>query len=92
MPTRRILDSEDIPTWKRNKCSHPEHGPPTMMVFKPGTYEHECPACGKKTTFTVRAACWASDRYEREDIPDDIGIARRFTVGDFALHAKGDGS
>jgi hypothetical protein len=24
------------------------------MVFKPGTYEHECSACGHKVTFTVQ--------------------------------------
>lgn len=34
-------------------CLHPEHNPPTMIVLKPGTYEYTCPACGKKTTFTV---------------------------------------
>lgn len=34
-------------------CAHPEHNPPSMMVFEPGTYEHTCPACGKKKVFTV---------------------------------------
>lgn len=34
-------------------CLHPEHKPPKHMVFQPGTYEHTCPGCGQKTTFTV---------------------------------------
>ena len=34
-------------------CNHPEHNPPNMMVLEPGTYQHTCPACGKKTIFTV---------------------------------------
>lgn len=34
-------------------CSHPEHYPPSNMVFEPGIYEHTCPACGKRTEFTV---------------------------------------
>jgi hypothetical protein len=24
-----------------------------MMVFQPGTYEHECPGCGHKVVFVV---------------------------------------
>jgi len=35
-------------------CRHPEHNPPNMRVYKPGTYEHECPKCGSKIEFTVR--------------------------------------
>jgi hypothetical protein len=48
MPTRKIaeLTQEEL-------CTHPEHNPPQHMVFSPGTYEHECPACGKKTIFVV---------------------------------------
>lgn len=34
-------------------CSHPEHNPPSMRVFEPGVYEHTCPKCGAKKTFTV---------------------------------------
>jgi hypothetical protein len=30
-------------------CNHREHNPPSMMVLKPGTYEHTCPGFGKKT-------------------------------------------
>ena len=47
MPTRKIADSPPRP------CRHPDHNPPGMRVFKPGTYEHTCPACGKKLVFTV---------------------------------------
>jgi|HubBroStandDraft_4_1064222.scaffolds.fasta_scaffold64215_2 hypothetical protein len=34
-------------------CRHPEHNPPGYQVFRPGIYEHACPGCGKKQTFTV---------------------------------------
>lgn len=34
-------------------CSHPEHYPPSHMVLPPGRYEHTCPACGRRTEFTV---------------------------------------
>jgi len=34
-------------------CSNPEHEPPHHMVYEPGTYEHVCPGCGKKTVFEV---------------------------------------
>ena len=37
----------------KSHCKHPEHDPPKMMVFEPGTYEHECPGCGKKIVFRV---------------------------------------
>jgi hypothetical protein len=39
----------DVP----HPCSHPEHNPPSHMVYKPGVYEHTCPGYGKKTVFTV---------------------------------------
>jgi|WetSurMetagenome_2_1015567.scaffolds.fasta_scaffold774547_3 hypothetical protein len=35
-------------------CTHPEHTPPSHMVFSPGEYEHTCPACGNKIRFTVQ--------------------------------------
>lgn len=46
MPTIKIAEPEKI-------CTHPEHDPATHQVFEPGTYEHTCPACGKKQIFTV---------------------------------------
>lgn len=48
MGTRKIAD---LPVWP---CSHPGHKPPQHQVFQPGVYEHVCPACGLRTTFTVR--------------------------------------
>ncbi len=47
MPTKKI---SDLP---QSQCNHPEHNPPMHQVFENGIYEHECPACGKKKTFTV---------------------------------------
>lgn len=37
-------------------CHHPEHNPPRMRVFKPGSYEHTCPRCGKTTIFIIPRA------------------------------------
>lgn len=45
-PLRKIAEAE-IP------CLHPEHDPPTTVVLKPGTYEYECPACGRTVQFDV---------------------------------------
>lgn len=50
MPTRKIAD---LPKPEDPPCSHPEHNPPTHMAFEPGTYEHECPSCHRKTVFDV---------------------------------------
>lgn len=49
MPTRKIADLPEV-----KRCHHPEHYPPTMMVFQPGVYEHECPGCHHVIVFTVR--------------------------------------
>ncbi len=37
-------------------CRDPEHSATGMIVWEPGTYEHTCPTCGVKYTFTVSAA------------------------------------
>jgi hypothetical protein len=34
-------------------CFDPEHNPPSHIVLEPGTWEHTCPGCGKKTVFRV---------------------------------------
>ena len=34
-------------------CRDPEHEPASMLYRTAGTYEHTCPHCGKKTTFTM---------------------------------------
>ena len=46
MPTRKIADPSKF-------CRHPEHRPPTAMVYEPGTYEHVCPGCGARRVFVV---------------------------------------
>ena len=48
--TRRVGDLPGGPP-----CPSPEHDPPAHMVYRPGVYEHVCPRCGRKTTFTVKA-------------------------------------
>jgi len=35
-------------------CLHPEHDPPGYIVLPPGTYEYECPACGRKIVITIQ--------------------------------------
>lgn len=53
MPTRKIRDAQ-IP------CRHPEHNPPNMRVYEPGSYEHECPSCHRKVQFEVPAVFWST--------------------------------
>jgi hypothetical protein len=48
MPTRKLIGPN-----KLKNCYSSEHYPPSMQVFEPGTYEHQCPACGQKTYFSV---------------------------------------
>lgn len=85
MPTKKIADPCDSDSsWCSPKCHHPDHEPARMVVRPSGTYEHECPACHAKTTFTVSAVRWVAGKYERKPIPGDIGIPR-FTVGTFVL-------
>lgn len=51
MTIRKIDDGDG---W-RNKvvCRDREHDVPTMISLPPGTYEHECPSCHKRTVFRV---------------------------------------
>ena len=41
-------------------CMNPSHDPPSNMVLPPGTYQHTCPGCGNKVTFTVGGTYCAS--------------------------------
>lgn len=50
MSTKKIDEKAHL---HQNVCCHPEHNPPSMQVFKPGLYEHECPKCKKKSKFRV---------------------------------------
>lgn len=34
-------------------CFDPQHEPPNMMVYPPGTHTHVCPGCKREVTFTV---------------------------------------
>jgi hypothetical protein len=63
MPTKKIADLPGC-------CRHPEHLPPMHQVFEPGIYEHECPACHKKTTFVVNGYfCW---QYKADPLFENI--------------------
>lgn len=48
MTTRKIKENEPPQI-----CLHSGHNPPSMQVFEPGLYEHECDACGHKVMFRV---------------------------------------
>ena len=51
MPERRLPDSA---YWRQKEiCRDPDHEPMGMIVREPGTYEHICPRCHKKTIFVV---------------------------------------
>ena len=52
MTLRKLPDSE---VWQERLCQSPEHNPPSHIVLEPGTWEHTCPACGKKLIFTIPA-------------------------------------
>lgn len=39
-------------------CGHPEHNPPSHMVYSPGRYRWTCPGCGAKRVFTVHGPVW----------------------------------
>lgn len=58
MPTRKISDDQDT-----RPCRHPDHDPPNMRVFEPGLYEHECPACHRKTVFRVQGVFMKASKY-----------------------------
>jgi hypothetical protein len=61
MPTRKIRDID--PCDKRfYPCRHPEHNPPSMMVYQPGVYKHECPGCGHTVQFTVHPNHFLGER------------------------------
>lgn len=56
--TERIGDLPNPGGWSNKKsmgipCRHPEHNPPSHMVWEPGRYRHTCPGCGKVTEFNV---------------------------------------
>lgn len=46
MPTRKIAD---LP----QPCRDPDHEPPLFQSLERGVYEHVCPGCSQRTTFTV---------------------------------------
>lgn len=50
MPIKKISSDPDM---KRvEPCRHPDHNVPSHIYLTPGTYEHTCPGCGKRTVFT----------------------------------------
>jgi hypothetical protein len=37
-----------------DRCRHPEHKPPGMIVLPEGVHTYRCPGCGEKTIITIR--------------------------------------
>lgn len=64
MATRKIAD---IP----RHCRHPEHNPPTMMVWENGIYEHTCPSCGAQQMFTINKPTWSVEPCRNRMIPEE---------------------
>lgn len=60
MPTRKIKDFI-LGEAHFRPCKHPEHNPPSMMVYEPGEWEHECPSCQHATRFNVFPTNMLSD-------------------------------
>jgi len=61
MSTRQIRKFDTRNWHKRFRpCQHPEHNPPSMMVYQPGEYEHECPGCSYITSFSVYPSYYLS--------------------------------
>jgi hypothetical protein len=50
MPLKKIRDITP-----QERCIHPDHNFPSMILLSPGVWEHTCPKCGKVTTVTVPA-------------------------------------
>jgi hypothetical protein len=73
MPTKKIAD---LP--RQQYCRHPDHNPPSMMVYPPGIYEHTCPSCGHRVVFRVEPMiCGGGGRRPRERDPRDWDPPRR---------------
>jgi hypothetical protein len=60
---RRLTGPSEV-----DPCQSPEHNPPSMLVYQPGWYEWECPACGHKQKFHVPGlTCWVkAPEYSKE--------------------------
>lgn len=46
-------------------CRHPNHNQPEFVMLKPGTYEHLCPGCGKKSVIRARGEPWSGNGSKR---------------------------
>lgn len=55
------------PLERREYCTHPEHGPPSMLYVPPGNkYVHYCPACNAKSVLhnhTPTLVCESTSRH-----------------------------
>lgn len=62
MTIRRIDDGRA--PWEKyaERCLNPDHNVPSMICLQPGTYEHECPGCHRKTVFTVHGTYMCADK------------------------------
>jgi len=69
MTIRKIDDGE---VWRKKAiCRDREHNVPNMMALPPGTYEHECPSCHKRTIFRVDGAQTKSSGWSIK-LPEDV--------------------
>jgi hypothetical protein len=47
------------PQWMLKTCKHPEHELPTQICLPNGTYEHECPGCGRIIPMVIKHPIWS---------------------------------
>ena len=57
-PIVKKRNQSDHADWNVPACIHPEHNPPTHMVYPRGKYRHVCPGCRHETVFVVSGAVW----------------------------------
>ena len=66
----RKIDNGD--GWRNTAICHDrEHNVPTMISLPPGTYEHECPSCHKRTVFRVSGTQMESGGWSAKLLPGE---------------------
>jgi hypothetical protein len=83
MTIRRIDDT--CSPWARfERCLNPDHNVPNMICLQPGTYEHVCPGCHKKTVFRVTGTYMCADGVKTHRSEPEWKLASRAPMGNAA--------
>jgi hypothetical protein len=68
-----FINYEPLPQVQR--CRHPSHEPPNMIVLRPGVHTWQCPGCGHVTT-VIKNEVWMKAEVNKTGSPsswNDIG-------------------